>query len=1447
VEGDPSVMMLYTERLQQAGFRTASAVEIQEGFEALPKVSADLIILDLMLPKPGGLALLKAIRSDSRHSETPVLVLSNAYLTEMAQEALRAGGNKALPRSECTSSELISVSRELVGIEEPRGTEHPDASEGPDGTCMAEQLEKDFLEEGSTEVASIRQHYFQFVELLGTEEAKEHLDRVYQSVRLLSARAGLAGFGRIGQLTGVMEAMLFERVSQSEAAMSPSSMRTLAKAVDCLGRLFTSGDTGSAKSFSKARVLVVDNDETAILTNEVALKRANYDVVSATDGAAALELLDDNYFDLILLDINLPGMRGAEACQKLRCLPHHKNTPIIFVTPDTDFQNHAQSALSGGGDLISKPISPLELIVKTTVLLLSTSRTQVPREEPCVESPASPPGLMAEQPKPEGGPNKLHTLQSAIEAKLNYLRQALAEESKRREAVEQHAAENAKRRTELETAIEENQRSQQWFQQLLQESQLQAPASEEGGKAGPLNLSGRRRALVAVQDFVADKLIRLKEALTEETKRREAVEQEIAETAERRTELETALGEIQRVQDAFQQEAETAANPKRLIELESSLAASQQARETLEGELDAARRKIQALRHRQVAEESELEARTPGAEQSELEERTRELQVAQVKLDQEVGRLKKALAAETERRDAVMRQAAEHAQCRGELEAALAENDQTKKTLRRELEASESAKQRGELEAELAENKQTQARLRHDLEASQRHLQAQQQSAVAEQATLQARTQELRAAQAEMEQQIKRLTEAFAEESKRRQGAEQQAGEINQRRRELEAQLGQLGQQLQQTQTHLHAETQLRQEWQQAQQHMRNVLQLAENQHAQAQSRQQMEEAQQQQRAQEENYLAEQAKLKARTQELQSVLAPVEQKVKQLTEELAKETKRREGAERQAGELDRRRSELEAELATNKQAQERLRQQLAEVKRQLRAAEENYIAERSRLEAQMKELQAAQALLQQKSGPLAETPTDETRRPQDAEQRGGEVAQPPSRATWRGVLNAVRQFVQDTLRRLLKAKSRQDVEHEAAESPNHREEPARQESPGAQQSEFADLSQELQAAHLDLLRRVMRLTEMLAKETRRREGAMQQAREIDKRRCELEALLGPLREDLTASQNQLQAQQDRSRAQQTELEERIKGMQSAQAELEQQVKRLATRHDTTSQRIDELEGQSQVAARTIQTRDQELGALRHAILDASRISSKISHERLQVDGQMVEGWKRLITTLLHTPLSMAQRGLVVEVVSALEGWTKGRTDAMDRVESRVEPPDIHHSEFNCTEVIECALATVREDTDQIGAKIQVALVGPVPERAHGSPRHIHQLITLLAASLPEVGHAENLEVQVSFKTMQNGSPELLLSLLLSSSGSEENLRLRLTSLTEASATLRIVRCGGPELALASAWQLALALGGSPSIEITKDRQVRVAISLPLQATSSLCSENKTRQASVETN
>src|SRR5438094_4943068 len=116
------------------------------------------------------------------------------------------------------------------------------------------------MEAGSTEVAALRQHCLRYVEIAGSEEGKEHLDTVYQSIRFFSTRAGLAGCGKIAQLTGAIEAMLFDQVLRFNGKMSASAIQTLMKAVDCLDHLFMSGNTAAAESSGRARVLLVDDD-----------------------------------------------------------------------------------------------------------------------------------------------------------------------------------------------------------------------------------------------------------------------------------------------------------------------------------------------------------------------------------------------------------------------------------------------------------------------------------------------------------------------------------------------------------------------------------------------------------------------------------------------------------------------------------------------------------------------------------------------------------------------------------------------------------------------------------------------------------------------------------------------------------------------------------------------------------------------------------------------------------------------------------------------------------------------------------------------------------------------------------------------------------------------------------------------------------------------------------
>lgn len=1215
VDEDPSTVDLYRNRLEQAGFRTVLASDAKGASDALPNLSADLIILDLMLPKRGGFDLLAAIRSNDRHRDTPVLILSNAYLPEMAQKALRAGGNQALPRSECSSSELIAISRGLAGV----------TAGGPAPVGLAEQLKQDFLEACPSVVAAIRQHCLQYAADAGSEAGKESLGTVYRSVRLLSTRAGLAGCRKIAQLSSAIEALLFEHLSKSNGGMSPSSRQTLHQAVECLGRLFTTGDAGSCVPCCKASVLLVDDDQVCNMVNEVALKRANYDALSATNGSEGLNLLNDHTFDLVLLDIDMPGMNGIELCQRLRQFPQHKHTPVIFVTLHGNFENHAKTLMSGGDDLIAKPISPLELIVKATVFLLSNEKPQA-RKEPSHNRGSRAESLTGAPPGRGGSPKKADAA-TPLSGKFKYLREALAEETKRREAVEQQAAENAKRRAGLEAAIEENQRSQEMFRKFLEECQAPAQASEPGGAGGEFNLAGRRRALQELDGFVADKLVQLKRALAEETKRREAVEQHVAENASRRMELEAALGESQRAEDAFQRELEREANPKQLLELESSLTESQRAREKLAAELEAARRELQALRGGQAT-----------ADHAKLEARIQEMQVAHAAAEQQVKSLTEALTAETERRAAIKRQVDEHAQCRGQLEAALAENEQTEKALQREVEASESAKRWGELEAELAENKGAQAHLRQELEEAQKQLKAQwQPSSGDHRSTLEARTKELQAAHAEVEQQVQRAKEALAEETRRREGAEQQAAVIGQRRAELEGELDHVRRELdlarqqhqaqqertrteqlqieartlelqaaqaaverqvnrvKELQAHrttaeeriqclqeaLAAETRRREaaEHQVAQltERQRELeAGLAEHHRGQAQLQQSLEQAQKQLEAQKQSTTAQKARLEARTKELQTAKVEGEQRIKQVTETLAEQIKRREGAEQQAAESGQRRSELEAQLG-------QLRQELASTQQQLRTQLENSGTEQTKLEARTKELQATQAAAEQQVRWLTETLAQESKRRESAEHQAGEIGQRRSELEAQlGQLGqqlaaAQEQLQAEThLRQQLQVAQKQLVQYlqmaesQQAQARLHQqmEEAQRQlrvqkENYLAEQARLEAQTKQLQAAQAQLEQQVKQLSQALTTEINPRDRAGQQAGETGQRRSELEAelaekqpALARLQEQLKQAQQQRQALEENYRGERAKLEARTKELQSAEAPLGEKIKLL---------------------------------------------------------------------------------------------------------------------------------------------------------------------------------------------------------------------------------------------------------------------------------------------------
>lgn len=115
-----------------------------------------------------------------------------------------------------------------------------------------------------------------------------------------------------------------------------------------------------------SKILIVDDNPEIREIIEILLKGEGFETVQAKDGLTALNQLKKQDFDLIILDIMMPGMNGYQTCIEMR---KNSNAPILFLSARTKDSDKTLGFSSGGDDYLAKPFSYNELINRTKALL----------------------------------------------------------------------------------------------------------------------------------------------------------------------------------------------------------------------------------------------------------------------------------------------------------------------------------------------------------------------------------------------------------------------------------------------------------------------------------------------------------------------------------------------------------------------------------------------------------------------------------------------------------------------------------------------------------------------------------------------------------------------------------------------------------------------------------------------------------------------------------------------------------------------------------------------------------------------------------------------------------------------------------------------------------------------------------------------------------------------
>lgn len=378
VEDDPFTADLYCDKLEAAGYVVDCAESGREAIRRVDAMPPDLVLLDLMVGEVSGVEVIRHLRGQAGTRDLPVIVLTNAFMSDLLTEAWNAGATNCLNKVNCSPVRLVEAIRTtlLIGARKDHGEtlefRRPVRTGLPVGNGRGDPeyhlwLRPDLL-------ASVQARVHDTASALHAWTGHERdttgpaFTALEEAVHALGAAAALAGFFRGTQLLSALEALLDE-VRVEPRKLTPSVFRTVGQAIGALPAMLEQLPASVTELPAPPLILIVDDEPVAREIAMTALEKAQMTPVTLDDPGLALRLCEQNAFHLVLLDIEMPGMDGFELCERIHNTPLNLQTPVVFITARDEPETRGLFAHSGGVDFIGKPVMLNELAVKTLIHL----------------------------------------------------------------------------------------------------------------------------------------------------------------------------------------------------------------------------------------------------------------------------------------------------------------------------------------------------------------------------------------------------------------------------------------------------------------------------------------------------------------------------------------------------------------------------------------------------------------------------------------------------------------------------------------------------------------------------------------------------------------------------------------------------------------------------------------------------------------------------------------------------------------------------------------------------------------------------------------------------------------------------------------------------------------------------------------------------------------------